>query len=109
MQNEDDDKCFVWAVRSALDKIEQHPENVEHYIPNEHKDLNMSGISFPVEIQAFDKIEKQNDGLTLNLYGYRLNKNGKHHSVFPIRITENPGARHVNLLYMANEGKAKSH
>ena len=111
VQNEDDNKCLVWAIRSALDEkeIPHTPQYVDHYIPNEHKDLNMAGITFPVHIDQFDKIEKQNEGLTLNLYGYRLTKNGKHHSIFPIRIVDNPGARHINLLYLSNEQEAKSH
>ncbi len=72
----------------------------------------MTGISYPVEIRDFDKIERQNPGLTLSLYGYRdrKRKNGKPgHSVFPIRIPETIGAKHVDLLYLSNDKQARSH
>ena len=63
VQNEDE-KCLVWAIRSALANIphDSRPERVQHYIPNEHKDLNMNGIEFPAEVNSFKKIEEQNEG-----------------------------------------------
>ena len=51
VQNNDDDKCFVWAVLSAEKNIhwKNNPERLSHYTPFE-KTLKMDGIPTAVPI-----------------------------------------------------------
>jgi hypothetical protein len=46
----DDSKCFLWAVLCGLHSIKSHPERVDHYKKHQHE-LNVDGLSFPLNIR----------------------------------------------------------
>ena len=50
---------------------DQNPNLPHHYTANADKDdLDMSGVEYPAGIDSFDRIEAQNEGLTLSLFGF---------------------------------------
>ncbi|KAJ8940075.1 hypothetical protein NQ314_010909 [Rhamnusium bicolor] len=87
-----DNKCFVWSILSALHPPAQNAQRVTHY-QNYLHELNMKDISFPVSVKDIVKFEKQNDGLSINVFGL---EQGKHKCNI------------VNLLYLEGPN-TKSH
>jgi hypothetical protein len=91
----DDSKCFLWAVLCGLHPVKVHPERVEHYKKYEHE-LNVDGLSFPLNIKQVKKFENLNPTISVNVFAY----DGKV-GVYPIHITAHKNRRHVNLLLLS--------
>ena len=69
VQNFDDDRCFKWAVLSALHPAERSNKNsgrLSNYQQHENQ-LNFEGIAFPVIPKDVPKFEHQND-ISINVY-----------------------------------------
>ena len=107
----EDERCFQWAVLAAL-----HSEDVDKnhaYRLNQYRkwedELKFDGIEFPVSLKAIDKFERQNTGINVNVYGYegaKKDEDGEQElEVYPLRISKNTGARHVDLLFLTNTSK----
>ena len=94
----DDDKCYAWAVLLAIKNFETNPQRVAKYKQFE-QELNMDGISYPVQIQQIPKFEKQN-GISINLYGY---DDGE---IFPLCISKFQNAVEIDLLFQKDETKS---
>jgi hypothetical protein len=91
-----DEKCFAWAVLSALHPVDgrNHPDRVSKY--REYYDrYNWSGISFPAKITDISKFEKQNN-ISINLFG-ESNTN-----IFPLYITKTKYEKSIDLLHISN-------
>ena len=108
VQNNNDNKCFLWAVLSAEKNIhwKDHPHRVEHYTPFENT-LNMDGIPTPVSISSIPRFERLNNR-SINVYALRWNNMLKKHDVDPIYISPAKQPQHVNLLYISNN-QGQSH
>ena len=106
VQNNDDDKCFVWAILSAEKNIPQHPERLTHYTPFENT-INMDGIPTPVPITSIPRFERLNNR-SVNVYVLRWNNSEKKFDVDPVYISPTKQPRHVNLLHFSNK-LGKSH
>ncbi|GBM49730.1 hypothetical protein AVEN_175949-1 [Araneus ventricosus] len=74
VQNKDN-KCFMWAVLSALHAVEEHAERVSKYKAYE-SELNFKGIEFPVSLKDITKFEKLNN-ISVNVYD--KNREGDSH------------------------------
>ena len=61
-----DDKCFRWAVLSALHPASKNPDRVTKYEGFEGEQ-NFKDIEFPVTPRQIAKFEHQND-VSINLY-----------------------------------------
>lgn len=61
-----DEKCFMWALLSALHPVNKDPQRVLKYKQFENE-LKFDGIQFPVEIKDIPKIEKMNN-LVINIF-----------------------------------------
>ena len=93
----DDNKCFTWAILSALHPIYINPYDVGHYKPYE-KELNMLGISYPVPLSKVNRFERQNIGISINIFGFESNE------IYPLRITKQKNRKnHINLLFLQND------
>ena len=68
MQNVDQ-KCFLWSVLSCLHPIDHNAQCCSHYTAFENE-LNMTGITYPVELKQISKFEKQNADISVNVFGY---------------------------------------
>jgi len=100
IRNPSDNKCFMWSILAALHTPKSDGNLVSKYVDYEHE-LNMTGISYPVDIKQVSRFEQQND-ISVNIFGYSHTKN----KVFPLRITPNMQFIHVNLLVLT-KGKVK--
>ena len=67
----DDDKCFKWCHIAFLFPVKNNKNNVRSYI-NHEKDVDYTGITFPVILNQIDKIENLNK-IDFNIF--TLNKN----------------------------------
>ena len=77
MKNEDD-KCFTWSVLRALNPREEHAERIDKGLKKKEDILNMTGIAYPVQLNALDKFERQNPTISINVFGHE-------ESVYPLR------------------------
>ena len=97
MKNEDN-KCFTWSVLRALNPREEHAERIDKDIKKKEDSLNMTGIAYPVQLNALDKFERQNPTISINVFGYE-------ESVYPLRVSKCEGREAVNLLLISDEEK----
>lgn len=119
VQNTDDEKCFLWAILSALYPAKDHIDRVMKYARYENE-LNMQNIEYPVSIDDIDTFETNNPEISVNVYILDkqpdANTQKKKTMVVPIRLAENVKEKHVNLLllydnneYLYNEGDENDH
>jgi len=54
-----DEKCFIWSVLSAVYPAIDHPYRLSKYINREHS-LNVEGLNFPVQTKQIPLFEKLN-------------------------------------------------
>ena len=95
----EDQKCFMWAILSALHQIDRkcHPENVKKYEKYENE-LNFKGINFPVQIKDVPKFERQNN-VSVNVFV--LKRFGKKaYTIETLHLTGDKKKDHVNLLLL---------
>ncbi|GFV34675.1 uncharacterized protein TNCV_1449791 [Trichonephila clavipes] len=93
----DDNKCFMWAILSALQPADDHVDKISKYKPYE-SELNFEGIVFPVKMEdrVFKRFEKLNN-VYVNIYSYESK------DIYPLRITAKKADKHINLLYVKNK------
>src|SRR5688572_16215475 len=92
-----DNRCFEWAVLSAMYPAEQNPHRPSKYRAHLKK-LDFTGIKFPVEVTSIDKFERQNLGVSVCVFGW--NK-----GLYPLRVSNqntNYIIRNVDLLLLAD-------
>ena len=101
----EDHKCFMWSILSALHPQEKDAQRASKY--QQYQDtLNFTGMDFPVTIDAISKFEKTNPTISISVIGYELQKDGKV-ELFPVRLMQEKKEHHITLLYWS-EGE-KSH
>ena len=54
------------------------------------------GLLFPVDLKQIDRFEKQNDSLSINVFGYA-------NSVYPLRISKFDREKQVDLLLLVSD------
>ncbi|XP_054712885.1 uncharacterized protein LOC129222404 [Uloborus diversus] len=90
----EDNKCFMWSILSAIHPVDKDPQRVLKY--REFKnELNFKGIEFPVALTDITKFEKLNN-ISVNVYGYEQ-------SIVTLRITDNKREKHANLFYIQDK------
>ena len=97
MKNEDN-KCFTWSVLRALNPRERDNERIDKGLKKKEDSLNMTGIAYPVQLNALDKFERQNPTISINVFGYE-------ESVYPLRVSKCEGREAVDLLLISDEEK----
>ncbi|KAL4088527.1 hypothetical protein QTP88_023621 [Uroleucon formosanum] len=64
-----DDKCFLWAILSALHPAKKDAQRVTKYIPFENEfDNELKGIEFPVKTTDIPKFVKRTKDISINIY-----------------------------------------
>ena len=95
----DDNECFRWChVRRHLNPIENNPQRVKETDKALAKELDYTGVTFPVTIRDMSKIEKQNK---ININAYVYNEDGKY--VSPIRNSKTEYQDTLNVLLIERE------
>jgi len=108
IQNEDD-YCFRWChVRHLypLESLERNPQRITKKDREFVKELDYTGINFPVTTNQISKIQKQNS-ININVFGY-LEEDS---NCFPIIISKEKYDDHMELLFIENkeEERVKQH
>ena len=97
MKNEDE-KCFTWSVLRALNPREEHAERIDKGLKKKEDSLNMTGIAYPVQLNALDKFERQNPTISINVFGHE-------ESVYPLRVSKCDDRESVDLLLISDDEK----
>ncbi|KAE9523040.1 hypothetical protein AGLY_016671 [Aphis glycines] len=77
----EDDKCFLWAILSALHPVKKHAQRVTKYIPFKND---------------FDKELKEEKG-------------NNTHIIVPLEITKIEKTNHIDLMYLREDNENKGH
>ena len=94
-----DNECFRWCHIRHLNPQKKDPQRIKQVDKQYIKNLNYSGIEFPVTIKQYNKIEKQNN-ININVVSFHNNK------IFPIYSSKEKNKDVLNLLLLTkNEGK----
>lgn len=101
--------CIQLSLIFGLHHHQCHRERYTHYLPYINR-LDLSGITFPMQLKQITKFERQNQ-LHINVYGYDEPEDMNEDSVgiiYPIRIStvENdnvPPERCIDLLLLTEE------
>ena len=91
-----DNKCFMWSVTRALHPAKDNSERIDTKLIKASEELNWDGITFPVDLKQIDRFEKQNDSLSINVFGYV-------NSVYPLRISKFDREKQVDLLLLVSD------
>eukprot|EP00794_Sanderia_malayensis_P017208 gene17208-biopygen14810 len=95
VQNKDD-KCFMWAVLSALYPVDKDSHRTTKY---DQSQLNLEGLTFPINPTNFNMIKKfeDNNNVSINIFSYEDD------TVYPGRLTNQTKEKHLNLLLLADD------
>lgn len=95
MKNEDDE-CFKWCVTRALNPVEKNPQRITKELREQAKQLNWSGIEFPVAVDenVIHRFERNNN-IGINVFGYEKG------SVYPMIISKLSGVV-IDLLLISD-------
>ena len=98
----EDNKCFLWAVLSALHPQEKNAERVAKYQPYEGE---VNKVHFPVSVDDIPAFEKKNPGLAVAAYEWTAEN-----QIRPWRVPPaEEGRRLVQLLFLVDEATGNSH
>lgn len=64
----EDNKCFRWALKSALFPVQKHSCRTSQYPCNSRDGLDFKGFEFPMYVSEIPKFEKRNN-LAINVFG----------------------------------------
>ena len=77
----DDQRCFLWSLLSALHPATTHTHHLYNYKPYINT-LDTSSLKYPVTLPMIRQFERLNTHLTINVYTYHENDN------IPVYITK---------------------
>ena len=77
----DDNRCFLWCVRRALNPKESNLKS-GYRVEGKENTLNMKGIEYPVSLKDLNKFEKQNPSISITVLGH------KEKDVYPLRNSD---------------------
>ncbi|XP_050427697.1 uncharacterized protein LOC126837790 [Adelges cooleyi] len=115
-----DNMCFKYSIM-AKDVTAPNPSRITHYqnVPSRH---NFSGLTFPVPLSEVKHFEKNNPGVSINVYGFKKgsltyknkskNNNGQTSQnaekdefiIIPYKVCDREQTDHYDLLYFNNGG-----
>ncbi len=99
---QNDDKCFLWTILSALYPADKDAQRVSKYKSYEHKfDAALGGLEFPMNLQNIGTFVKKVNKLNLIEGGSSINVYYPENGVIRLLcdIEKNEKANHVELLY----------
>ena len=68
-----DNQCFKWCIARALNPAKREIEKkdrITKHLRKQAESLNFKGIEFPLSLQAFDKFERLNPEISVNVFGF---------------------------------------
>lgn len=101
IENENDNRCFLYCLLAFMHPTAMEPEKAENYYQYE-SEVDMRGITYPVTLQQISKVENQNQNISINVFTFEED------SIVPLRITEqHHRLHHVNLLWLTMAEKSR--
>ena len=91
-----DNECFRWCHIRLLNPQDSHSELIKRSDKHYLEKLDYSGIEFPIKINQYNKIEKQNE-ININVFGYE-NK-----QPYPIYLSKEKYKNHMELLLITEK------
>ena len=106
-----DNECLKWALRAALypPKDGVHPERPSKYNPQNDR-INYDNIDFPTPLKQIDNLEKQNQNLAINVFGWeketvivhRISRKGKSVKRINLMLIESGEKQHYCWVKRVN-------
>ena len=87
----------MWSVTRALNPVKKNAGRISRQPIWESRELNWERLSFPIEMKEISKFEKNNLGISVNVFGFE--KNG-----YPLRISK-VSKKEVDLLLIEKDGE----
>ena len=94
---------FKWCVTRALNMRHNHQERIDKELIEKSKELNWEGIEFPVIVRSgqIAKFEKNNEDISVNVYGYE-------NELYPLRASKYRNRKHkIDLLLISLDAGAE--
>ena len=66
LKNENNE-CFKWAIKRALNPVEELSERIDKILRETSKVLNWEGLKFPVNLSDMTKFENHNSSISVNV------------------------------------------
>ncbi|XP_065664614.1 uncharacterized protein LOC136086254 [Hydra vulgaris] len=96
MKNEDNE-CFKWCVAQFFNPKDNHLERVDQDLKKQAEKLNWEKIKFPASLHQITQFEKNNQDISINVFGYES-------SVYPLRVSNEKNRQHtIDLLLISND------
>lgn len=107
-----DQKCFKYAILSKFNKS-PHPERFNRFynLDNNNR-YNFSDLTFPLALSDVRKFEKQNNDVSINVYGVQKDddKNkykNKNNIIIPLKVCDHELRDHFDLLLIGDSNADK--
>ena len=92
-----DNECFKWCITRAMNLQERNNETITNLLKIQSEKYNWTNIKFPMELNKIDKFEKQNENISVNVFGY-----DEKEKIYPLRISSTNKREHeINLLLIS--------
>ncbi|XP_065676786.1 uncharacterized protein LOC136092455 [Hydra vulgaris] len=95
IQNEDN-QCFKWCIARALNPTDNNPQRIDKDLITQAEKIHWNKIEFPVSLKQVTQFEKNNQDISVNVYGY------ENSSVYPLRISKNNSQHLIDLLLISD-------
>ena len=95
MKNEDNE-CFRWCHIRHLNPQDKDPQRIKKSDKLYVKNLDYSGVEFPVSVKHYNKIEKQNS-ININVFGYEDKQ------PYPIYASKEKYEDHMEILLVTKD------
>eukprot|EP00102_Acyrthosiphon_pisum_P021428 XP_016658638.1 PREDICTED: uncharacterized protein LOC107883344 [Acyrthosiphon pisum] len=104
-----DQECFKWAIlarRVAENLSDRYKYCVGENYKKHEKNYNFNGISFPTPLSDITKFEKNNNNVSINVYGldkkFQVPRKYPTYEVYPLRVVEEEKKDHFDLLLVTD-------
>lgn len=91
-----DERCFLYCIIAFLHPNIQHKNKIFRLLPYIHE-LNVSGITFPVQLKDIPRFENLNPSISVSVFTI-----AEKNEIVPLYITNSPRENHVRLLLLTN-------
>ena len=101
-----DERCFLWAVLSALYPADYHVDRLSKYLPHQHR-VNVDGLQFPLLPKNVAKFERQNPTIAVHVLSYDASTK----SFIVVYLSPETSREHVITLLLldSDDGQPRRH
>ena len=100
-----DQQCFKWSILAKHVLGNTKNQVAENYTLHEEK-YNFSDLTFPTPIAEIKIFEKNNQNVSVNVYGLKKQKKDEKLIIYPLKIVDEEEKDHFDLLLITNGDKS---